>query len=72
MSGSAIRIDRHESGPRVYVAGIRVHHGSAGILAIAAAAIPAPRPIRRAILLAGLAALAHDRKDFPFRDTDNH
>ena len=65
---NAVRIDRHERGPRVYLAGLRIHHGTAGIVAI----LTFPLTRRRAILLAGIVALAHDRKDFPFRDTDNH
>ena len=63
-----VRVARHPSGPRLYVAGCRVHHGSAGLAAIAAAAILRRRPLA----IVGLAALAHDRRDFPFRDSNNH
>lgn len=59
---------RHPDGPRVYVAGVRIHHGSAGCaLALAALA-------RRDLLLAaaGIALVADDLADFPWRDCDNH
>jgi hypothetical protein len=59
---------KHPFGPRVYLAGHRVHHGSAG-LALAALALAAHRPRLAAI---GLVLLAHDARDFPFRDRDNH
>ena len=65
---AAIRVDRHPAGPRVYLAGVRVHHGTAGLAAI----VSYPVHRRRSVLAAGLAALAHDFQDFPFRDCDNH
>jgi hypothetical protein len=65
---AAIRVDRHPCGPRVYAAGFRVHHGTTGLAAI----VSYPIHRRRAILLGGLLALAHDFRDFPFRDCDNH
>lgn len=65
---AAIRVDRHPAGPRTYLAGFRVHHGTAGIAAIVS--YPAHRS--RAILAAGTLALIHDLQDFPFRDCDNH
>jgi hypothetical protein len=58
----------HPHGPRVYVAGRRLHHGSVG-LALAIVAAAAHRPRLAAI---GLVLLAHDAADFPFRDCDNH
>lgn len=59
---------RHPHGPRVYVAGRRVHHGSAGaVLAILGARTH--RPILTAL---GLVGVIHDRADFPWRDDDNH
>lgn len=61
-----VRVHRHAYGPRVYVIGVRVHHGPA---ALAAAYIL--RHHRRARLIA-LAIAAHDARDFPFRDSDNH
>jgi hypothetical protein len=61
-------IVRHPRGPRLYVAGLRVHHGSAG-LAVAAAAVALRRP---SVAAAALVAVAHDRADFPWRDCDNH
>lgn len=60
-----IRVDRHPKGPRVYVAGRRVHHGTA---ALATLAVSRNRKVR----LVAYAALLHDIRDFPFRDTDNH
>lgn len=61
-------IVRHPHGPRVYVAGLRVHHGSAALcVAIAATVVRRPR-----IAAAALCAVAHDASDFPWRDSDNH
>jgi len=59
---------RHPSGPRVYIAGLRVHHGSAGC-ALGLAAL-----IARSPWLAGaaLALVLHDARDFPWRECDNH
>lgn len=63
-----LRIHRHPCGPRLYVAGVRVHHGAAGIGAAAAlAAIGRP-----ALAAVSLIVAAHDWRDFPFRDSDNH
>lgn len=61
-----IRIHRHERGPRLYIAGCRIHHGS-GFLVAAALNWRRPR-----LALACVAAAAHDWRDFPFRDCDNH
>jgi hypothetical protein len=61
-------IVRHPYGPRVYVVGVRVHHGSAGCaLALVGLA-------RRDLLLiaAGIAMVVDDLGDFPWRDRDNH
>lgn len=59
---------RHPSGPRLYVLGRRVHHGSAGAgVALVALAVRRPR-----LVVAGLALMAHDVQDFPWRDRDNH
>jgi len=61
-------IARHPWGPRLYVAGRRVHHGSAGcVLALAGLA---RRDLRTVAV--GAAMIAHDVRDFPWRDTDNH
>jgi hypothetical protein len=59
---------RHPCGPRLYVAGVRIHHGSAAA-AVAIAALAARRPL---IVAAALVAVAHDARDFPWRDCDNH
>lgn len=61
-------IVRHRCGPRVYVAGMRIHHGSAGCaLALVGLA-------RRDLVLtaAGMAMVVDDLSDFPWRDCDNH
>ena len=59
---------RHPCGPRVYVASRRVHHGSAGC----ALAFLGLAGHRRLLTLAGLAMVADDWSDFPWRDCDNH
>lgn len=61
-------IVRHPRGPRVYVVGLRIHHGSAGCaLALVGVA-------RHQLWLAAIAAamILHDAGDFPWRDSDNH
>lgn len=63
-----LRIDRHARGPRVYLGGRRIHHGAAGLAM--AAALAATR--RRRLSYLALAIAAHDIRDFPFRDIDNH
>lgn len=59
---------RHPHGPRVYVGGVRLHHGSAGC-ALGVAALASRR---RWLGLVALALVAHDVRDFPWRDSDNH
>lgn len=59
---------RHPHGPRLYLRGRRVHHGTVG-LAVAAIAFLVHQPRLAAV---GLAMLAHDAGDFPWRDCDNH
>jgi hypothetical protein len=59
---------RHPHGARLYVAGVRVHHGSAGCaLALIGLA-------RRNLLLTAIAGamVIDDLADFPWRDRDNH
>lgn len=63
-----IRVEHHAHGPRLYLIGRRCHHGAAGLIAAAAAAGLG----WRRVALALLAIAAHDWRDFPFRDTDNH
>lgn len=66
-----IRVVRHPYGPRCYVLSYRVHHGAAGLGAIALSAICHGRA--RAILaLIGARAIADDWRDFPFTDRRNH
>lgn len=68
LPGRAVRIQRHERGPRVYVAGQRVHHGPA----FGMAAILCWRNRWRLVAAALGAVAATDYRDFPFRDCDNH
>lgn len=56
---SLIVVQRHASGPRCWVAGQRIHHGSVGI-ALVAAGIASRK---RALSVIGLALIAHDRAD---------
>ena len=59
---------RHPRGPRVYVAGLRIHHGSAGLAAaLVGLAVGSPP-----LVIAAVVAVAHDGADFPWRDCDNH
>lgn len=59
---------RHPNGPRLYVAGLRVHHGTAGC-ALALVGLT-----RRNLVLTAIAAamVVDDLADFPWRDCDNH
>lgn len=63
-----LSISHHPHGPRLYVAGRRVHHGLAG--GIAALALLSTH--HRSLALATAAYAATDWRDFPFRDCDNH
>jgi hypothetical protein len=65
---SMIRIAHHPHGPRVYIAGRRVHHGLAG--GIAAVALLGTS--HRNLALGAAAWAMTDWRDFPFRDCDNH
>lgn len=67
-----IAVDRHPKGPRLYVGGLRVHHGLTGAALAAAGAKARRRPIGRALIVLGATLIAHDRKDFPFSPFDNH
>ena len=63
-----LRIARNPGGPRLYVAGLRVHHGpGAGLAAVVC------WRHRWRLLAAALGCwAATDWRDFPFRDQDNH
>lgn len=63
-----VRIVTHSRGPRLYVAGQRVHHGPAAAIAAAIAW----RAKLRGVAAALAAWAATDWRDFPFRDRDNH
>jgi hypothetical protein len=67
-SRSPVRIRRHERGPRVYVAGQRLHHGPA----FGMAALLCWRHRWRVLAAAFAGIAATDWRDFPFRDQDNH
>lgn len=56
-----LAIERHEDGPRLYVLGQRVHHGTTGLAIVGLCAMLRGKA-RRGILV-GLLAMAHDRKD---------
>lgn len=63
-----IRINRHKSGPRLYLIGRRVHHGPAFGLA----AVLCWRFRWRTLAAALGAYAATDWRDFPFTDGCNH
>ena len=70
---SLIRLTVHPAGPRLYLAGRRIHHGLTGLALIASAlAHVGPRSSRNAAGAVGAMLVLHDRRDFPFRDCDNH
>lgn len=62
------RLVSHPNGPRLYLCGRRIHHGSAGC----ALAVLGALAHRRSAWLAGALMVAHDARDFPWRDSDNH
>lgn len=59
---------RHPHGPRLYVASLRIHHGSAGC-ALALIGLARHGAVLSAV---GIAMAVHDRSDFPWRDRDDH
>lgn len=61
-----LRIIKHSHGPRLYVAGLRLHHGPA----FAAIAVGLRHHRKLSLIAAGVALT--DARDFPFRDCDNH
>lgn len=64
----ALCLIHHPHGPRLYVAGVRVHHGLAGLIGAALCALTGAHKLAATLALYG----ASDWRDFPFRDTDNH
>jgi hypothetical protein len=62
MNHRAVAIERHPSGPRLYLRGLRVHHGLSGTL-VCLAALGAGR---RTAAVLGLCLAAHDAADFPW------
>lgn len=68
MTRPLLRVARHPSGPRTYALGVRIHHGPPAIAATLVAL--ALRRYRVAAVLAVIAA--HDARDYPWRDCDNH
>jgi hypothetical protein len=58
----------HQCGPRVYLLGRRIHHGAVGCAVVAMAFATG----RRRLLPIGALLIAHDARDFPWRDIDNH
>ena len=63
-----LRIDRHPYGPRVYLLGLRIHHGSAGCALALGGLLAGLLPL----LLIAAAMIATDYRDFPWRDRNNH
>ena len=68
------RVVRHVNGPRVYVLGKRVHHGSFGVACGAAfvSLDKLPRRVRMIGACVCACAVWHDRADFPWTDERNH
>jgi hypothetical protein len=60
-----VRIIRHDAGPRVYVSGLRVHHGLTGAVMLTCGLLA--RANART-LLCGMAVslMVHDAHDFPW------
>lgn len=63
-----VMVQPHENGPRVYIFGYRLHHGTSGIIG----SIICLKYRRYKLAAIFLAMLIHDRKDFPFTDNCNH
>ncbi len=57
-----LRLDRNPHGPRLYLCGLRVHHGLSGLVLAAIGACVHSR----ALVAVGTLALADDWRDFPF------
>jgi hypothetical protein len=68
-----VKLIKHERGPRLYLIGKRVHHGSVGVGLTLTVLLAASKQRRlRPLALLGLAMIAHDIKDFPWTDNCNH
>ncbi len=59
-------IDHHAKGPRLYVRGLRIHHGLTGAVMLATSLLAPPSPRRRALRACALALMAEDGHDFPW------
>ncbi len=57
-----MRIERNTNGPRVYVLGLRLHHGLIGAALLALGLARS----ERSLVLAGVALIADDAHDFPW------
>lgn len=55
-----IRVIGHANGPRLYVLGLRVHHGLTGLLVALTGLLRG----NRAVVVAGLAMMGHDAHDW--------
>lgn len=62
-----VELIAHPRGPRLYLGGLRVHHGSAALVA----ALILAASNHRLWAAAALGICAHDARDFPWRDRDN-
>lgn len=56
-------VEHNTNGPRLYVHGLRVHHGLTGSALVAVGLLTH----ERALVGCGLALVAHDAHDFPWR-----
>lgn len=72
--GRLVEIRRHPHGPRLYVVGLRVHHGLTGCGLAAAGAIAAAARMHvlvvATVTIAGLAMALEDLHDFPWPTHD--
>jgi hypothetical protein len=57
-----MRIERNANGPRVYVFGLRIHHGLAGVALIAVGLAHS----ERSLIALGCALVLDDAHDFPW------
>lgn len=69
-----LRIAHHANGPRVYVLGMRVHHGTTGVVCACVLRFTGQkhRRVRTFLMCVCACAVWHDRKDFPWTDSCNH
>jgi hypothetical protein len=64
-SSRILRIHRHPYGPRVYVGGLRVHHGLTGAVLLACGLL-APAAGRPVVVSLAVLLMVDDAHDFPW------